>query len=502
MTALVLKIVLASACMTGLYFLLLARQKSFRFNRWYLLLSLLLPLIVPFIEVEIPASAPENLVQGYVQSLYVVQDAISMGKATGQVAGTGSVLFTVTDLLSFAFLLVSLLLLLRYIFYVYKLVQLKKSAVLFQRGQYTIAVSEEVKQPFSFLSTIYVNRKAFYNNAITDDILLHETAHCEQWHSLDILLGEFLLVCTWWNPLNWLLLRTIRQNHEFLADAKVVATKTGDTVSYLQLLLASAGSNQYSSIVSEFNYAFIKKRFTMIQKKNSRHTAFYTLTCMLTCLMVMGCFMSFRYKAVLQQLPVIKEQRDTVPKLLPNNGFETYLEKRTFAYSEKGVSAEEMELYKSITDKYDTRRQEEKKKWVEISKEDQARLKDIYGRMSKEQQRGQRIRFVKRLPPFAKNTPSTQQLENFKKAAVYGVWVDDKKVSNEVLNQYSIHDFAHFTVSKLYGAAKKGRNYTHQVNLMTKKAYDEYLSNERKNANEPIMLMSWRPHVAVVEKAK
>lgn len=55
-------------------------------------------------------------------------------------------------------------------------------------------------------------------------MLIHETAHCEQWHSVDVLLAELLLAFTWWNPLNWLLLRTIRQNHEFLADEKVVRT--------------------------------------------------------------------------------------------------------------------------------------------------------------------------------------------------------------------------------------------------------------------------------------
>lgn len=502
MTTLLLKIILASACMTGIYFLLLARQKSFRFNRWYLLLSLLLPLIVPFIELDISASPAENIVQGYVQSLYIVQDAISMNSETNLATVTKADWFTATDFVLFGFLIISMVLLVRYVFSVHKLLQLKKSAALLQRGQLSIALSEDVKQPFSFLSTIYVNRNAFEQKEIPNDILLHETAHCEQWHSLDILLGQLLLVFTWWNPLNWLLLRTIRQNHEFLADEKVVTEKPDDTVLYLQLLLQSASTKLHASLVSEFNYAFIKKRFTMIQKKNSRFTALYSFTSLLAAVLVLVCFMSFRYSAALQQLPVVEERRDTVPKLLPNNGFDSYLEKNTFAYSEKGVSAEEMALYKSITDKYDTRQQDGKKKWVEISKEDQARLKDIFGRMSKEQQRGQRIRFMKQLPPFAKNTPTNKQFELFKKADVYGVWLDDKKVSNEILNQYTNSDFAHYSVSKLYGAAKKGRSYTHQVNLMTKKAYDDYLTNKRKNANEPIMFMSWRPNVVVVEKTK
>lgn len=190
MIALFLKIVLASACMTGIYFLLLARQKSFRFNRWYLLLSLLLPLIVPFIELEISASPGETIVQDYVQTLYIVQDAITIGSEASVVPESASVLYTANDYLFFGFLLISLVLLLRYVFCVRKLLQLKKSAVLVHKERLRIALSENVKQPFSFLSTMYVNKAAFENNEISNNVLLHETAHCEQQHSLDILFGE------------------------------------------------------------------------------------------------------------------------------------------------------------------------------------------------------------------------------------------------------------------------------------------------------------------------
>ncbi len=495
---LILKIILASVCMTGIYFLLLSRQKSFRFNRGYLLLSLLLPLIVPFISIELNTPQADTLFEAYIQTLTVWQNGISTNTVGSMAPVEKSVLYSTTDFILLGFLLISSILFIRYLLRVYRLLQLKKSAILVQSGKVSLALSEEVVQPFSFLSIIYLNKASFECHQVPREILLHETAHCEQHHSLDILCGELLLVFTWWNPANWLLLRLIRENHEFLADEKVVSSQPDETVSYLQLLLTSVSSKLYSPVVSEFNYSFIKKRFTMIQKKHSRNSLFYSLTSILLCGVMLAGFMSFRYRAVMQ-LPVKEEPKDTVPKLVPDNGFENYLAKRTYAYSDKGISAEEMQQYKSITDKYDSKRQG---RWVEISIEDQARLKELFGRMSKEQQRGQRIRFLKRLPPFSKNVPTETQFTNFKKAAVYGVWVDDKKVSNEVLNQYTSSDFAHYSVSKLYGAAKKGRNYTHQVNLMTKKAYEEYLRNERKNANEPIMVMSWQPHVGVVEKAK
>lgn len=502
MMVLILKMVLASACITGIYFLLLAREKSFRFNRWYLLLALVLPLTVPLIEVEVSHLPANSLVQNYAQTLSGWQQTLltdNSGPNLNPVSPVSGTSFT--DILWAVLLLVSALFLIRYMLRVYRLLQLKKNSVRVQRAGRCVALSEDVVQPFSFLSTIYVNRQSFEHEEIPADILLHETAHCEQLHSLDILFGELLLTLTWWNPFQWLLLRSIRQNHEFLADEKVVRTKAGETVSYLQLLLASVRSSAYAPMVAEFNYAFIKKRFTMIQKKTSRLATLYSFTSLLACVLVLACFMSFRYTAVWQQ-KFTEKRIDTVPAVQPGKSFETYLLDKSFSYTEQGVSAEEMAEYKRIIEKYSAAAKEKNKKWVEISKDDQTRLQNIFGRMSKEQQRGQVIRFIKRPPPFAKNVPTTTQFENFKKAATYGVWLDDKKVANEVLNQYTNSDFAHYSVSKLYGAAKKGRNYTHQVNLMTKKAYEDYLRNARKNANEPMMIMSWRPHVAVVEKTK
>lgn len=498
---LILKIILASVCMTGIYFLLLSKQKSFRFNRVYLLLSLVLPMLVPFITIELNTARADTLVESYIQTLSVWQDRMGVQALSSIEPVTKPTGYSYPDLVLLGYLLISLLLGIRYCYRIYQLMRLKKSAILVPDSKLCLAFSEDVVQPFSFLSTIYVNRASYEHHQIPPEILLHETAHCEQKHSLDILWGEFLLVLTWWNPANWLLLRCIRENHEFLADEKVVSTQPEETVSYLQLLLASVRSSAYAPMVAEFNYAFIKKRFTMIQKKTSRLATLYSFTSLLACVLVLACFMSFRYTAVWQQ-QLTEKRIDTLPTVQAGKSFETYLLDKSFSYTEQGVSAEEMAEYKRITDKYATAAKEKNKKWVEISKDDQTRLQNIFGRMSKEQQRGQYIRFIKRLPPFSKNVPTETQLTNFKKADVYGVWLDDKKVANEVLNQYTNSDFAHYSVSKLYGAAKKGRNYTHQVNLMTKKAYEDYLRDARKNANEPIMIMSWRPHVEVVEKAK
>ena len=49
-------------------------------------------------------------------------------------------------------------------------------------------------------------------------VLKHEMVHAVQLHSLDLLFMEFVVAMLWFNPLIYVLLRSIRENHEYLAD--------------------------------------------------------------------------------------------------------------------------------------------------------------------------------------------------------------------------------------------------------------------------------------------
>ncbi len=52
--------------------------------------------------------------------------------------------------------------------------------------------------------------------------MLHEEAHASQKHSLDILFVELLQIIFWFNPLFYFIKRSIKLNHEFLADRAVL----------------------------------------------------------------------------------------------------------------------------------------------------------------------------------------------------------------------------------------------------------------------------------------
>jgi hypothetical protein len=94
--------------------------------------------------------------------------------------------------------------------------------------------------------------------------------------------------------------------------------------------------------------------------------------------------------------------------------------------------------------------------------------------MNLKQQQQQTVIFLRPSPPLPRVVPTEKQFENFKNEKVYGVWINGKRVSNTVLNSYTAKDFSQVFVSKLYGAAKKNKSYSYQVNMMTKDYYQAY----------------------------
>ncbi|HRP55931.1 hypothetical protein [Agriterribacter sp.] len=107
--------------------------------------------------------------------------------------------------------------------------------------------------------------------------------------------------------------------------------------------------------------------------------------------------------------------------------------------------------------------------------------------MSKAQQAKAEIIFHKKPSPFAKDIPTAKMFTAWKNAAMYGVWIDGKKIKNEKLDQYKPSDFSHSFTSKLYGAAKKNVSYNYQVDLMTNAYYDNYYKKSVSHS-QPLML--------------
>ncbi|MES2653447.1 MAG: M56 family metallopeptidase [Bacteroidota bacterium] len=121
--------------------------------------------------------------------------------------------------------------------------------------------------PFSFWQTVYINPTIHSANEL-DTILAHEQVHVKEWHTLDIILAEISVVFYWFNPGVWLMKRAIKENIEFITDARIV--KKGVDKKAYQYSLLGVGNLQASvGLVNNFNLSDLKKRIKMMNAKRS-----------------------------------------------------------------------------------------------------------------------------------------------------------------------------------------------------------------------------------------
>ena len=136
-----------------------------------------------------------------------------------------------------------------------------------------VLLKEELP-PHTFLRYIFLNKQKFESKSIPAAVLLHEETHAKEWHSLDVLFIELLQVLFWFNPLIYVFKRSIKLNHEFLADSAVI--KGHENQLHYQNTLLSYLSNDNShkhqsvGIANAINYSSIKKRIIIMKKQTSK----------------------------------------------------------------------------------------------------------------------------------------------------------------------------------------------------------------------------------------
>ena len=135
-------------------------------------------------------------------------------------------------------------------------------------GDTNVHLLKQADGPFSFFHWIFVH-PASHTEEELSEILTHEQAHANQWHSIDVLISEAACVLCWFNPFAWLMKREIRTNLEYLADNRVLETGH-DSKSYQYHLLGLSHYKAAATIYNSFNVLPLKKRIKMMNKKTTR----------------------------------------------------------------------------------------------------------------------------------------------------------------------------------------------------------------------------------------
>lgn len=253
------------------YYIFLEREKMHQFNRFYLLFSLAISFIIPFLNFEIIEikTVIENIEPISVQKVTsVLHEDIMENKAIPEMESINYFPYAIWSL----YLLVSLLLLLRFGKNIWKLISTSKNNPIIKYKTSKLVLVSDKLIPHSFLNYIYLNIDDYNDNSIEKELITHELVHVNQKHSLDILFVEFIKCVLWFNPLLYFYKKAIQLNHEFLADQEIV--KTYNNVPYYQNLLLQKGvGNSTTYLASNLNYLVTKKRLIMMTKKTSKKIA-------------------------------------------------------------------------------------------------------------------------------------------------------------------------------------------------------------------------------------
>lgn len=124
-------------------------------------------------------------------------------------------------------------------------------------------ISNKMINPFSFLNNIFINEDLLTHDDI-EIILQHEKIHLTQKHSLDNIFISIIHIFFWFNPILFFFKSAIRENHEFIADARLQnMVKKQD---YVKILLNFRETMNDLKLANHFINSLFKKRITMMNK--------------------------------------------------------------------------------------------------------------------------------------------------------------------------------------------------------------------------------------------
>jgi BlaR1 peptidase M56/Gram-negative bacterial TonB protein C-terminal len=249
----------------GAYYALLSKETFFRLNRMWLIASLLCGLALPFVADYFAIKVvPTNLFVATLEPFVVTATAL-------QHDWTVDTEGVVLRCLAVGYLIGVVALANRFfagLFLIFKLfLQSKKE----KKDGFTLVNTEGVcMPPFSFFTFIFINPDTF-DSADYQQIMQHEEAHVRQRHSFDVVFMELLNIVFWCSPLVYFYKESLRNVHEYLADAAVLRTNT--TPQYGRLLLRQQQSNATLWLTSNISNQFfsqLKKRILMMTRNPSR----------------------------------------------------------------------------------------------------------------------------------------------------------------------------------------------------------------------------------------
>lgn len=281
------------------YYFLLRKEKSFRYNRFYLLAAILFAVSFPIIEIDYnPANTPAVL-----NSIHQVGNEVGNEPI---IEADKAYSYTITAQSERPFLLWWETLLIIYVTgavlgIMRLLIRIRsfKEVVWFKRhttryktkGAYFHVNTDGSTPTFSFFNYLFWDNTLVLTAQEKQQVLDHEKVHIREKHSYDIMFVELLKVIFWFNPFMYLYKSLLEECHEYLADRKVAA-ETGASI-YSQLLVKTVFRKMGLEYGSYFGKNQTVKRVNMLS--SNKKTNFLRLLIPLP--MIAMLFFIFSFEA-------------------------------------------------------------------------------------------------------------------------------------------------------------------------------------------------------------
>jgi hypothetical protein len=246
-----LKSAVCHAVFLGIYLCFLKNQTFFGFNRAFLLSGILLSVILPLYT-------------------YTKEVTLSVADASAFVAGNPAQLSN-DNFWAYVFLTVYTVGILFFIIR-HLLAFLKFKKMIARLGftsveDYNLVHTADLKSSFSMYNYIFLDTSSDLSETETKLVLAHEIAHVRQQHWADLLLAQLYCALQWFNPLAWLYMKAIRENHEYLADRSVLQEGISVAI-YRAILVNHCIGTRVFSLSSSF-YQYSMPRIKMLARPSS-----------------------------------------------------------------------------------------------------------------------------------------------------------------------------------------------------------------------------------------
>lgn len=269
--AYLIKVTIVWAMLLLLFELLYKNSRSFTVNRIYLLLSIAIGLL-PFLPAPLISSFPMDTTR----DLYITAQhppgpsgIITLQSVTHPVtlpATGGSSGWNVVLLMSILYVTGALLLLLKYLFELFKIAALlRRNPVQVVYGHKVICTGK-LHSPYSFWGYIFLTDMTSVHPRELEYIIRHEAAHHARKHWLDLWVLQLVNIIFWFHPLVWRYRYLLRLQHEYEADTIAAGD---DPYTYGRFIIQQTMLRGVPSIAHSFHFSPIKNRINMLTKIHS-----------------------------------------------------------------------------------------------------------------------------------------------------------------------------------------------------------------------------------------